>query len=109
MSNKIVKKSHKNLILNNITLERVNSIKVLVDILDENINWNLHIELVRNKISKNIGILYRASFYLDKESLKSIYFSFIHSYIGYYNQYRIQRYFGPVIPVWDPKFRPPNS
>ena len=52
---------------------------------DENITWNKHIELVENKISKNIGILYRASHYLDKKSLKSIYFSFIHNYVNYCN------------------------
>ena len=67
------------LILNNTTLERVNSIKFLGVILDENINWHKHIELVENKISKNIGILYGALLYLDKESLESIHFSFIHS------------------------------
>ena len=60
------------LILNNSTPERVNSIKFLGVIIDENINWNRHIELVENKISKNIGLLYRASLYLNKGSLKSI-------------------------------------
>ena len=46
------------LLLNNTTLERVNSMKILGVILDENINWNRHIELVENKISKNIGMLW---------------------------------------------------
>ena len=73
------------LILNNTTLERINSIKFLGAILDENTNWNRHMKLVENKIQKNIGILDRASLYLDKESLKSIYFSFINSYISYCN------------------------
>ena len=73
------------LILNNTTLQRVNSITFLGVVLNENINWNRHVELIENKISKNIGILYRASLYLDKESLKSIYFSFINSYISYCN------------------------
>ena len=63
----------------------VNFIKFLGVTLDENINWNRHIELAENKISKSIGILYRALLYLDKENLKSIYFSFIHSYISYCN------------------------
>ena len=39
--------------------------------------------MVENKISKNIGILYRAPYYLDKKSLKSIYFSFINNYVNY--------------------------
>ena len=49
------------LVLNNTTLERFNFIKFLGVILDENINWNRHIEVVENKISKNIGVLYRSS------------------------------------------------
>ena len=49
------------LVLNNTTLERFNLIKFLGVILDENINWNRHIEVVENKISKNIGVLYRSS------------------------------------------------
>ena len=46
------------------------SVKFLRVIIDENIIWNKHIELVENKISKNIGILYRASHYLDKKKSK---------------------------------------
>ena len=38
------------LVLNNTTLERVNSIKFLGVILDENINWNRHTQLIENKI-----------------------------------------------------------
>ena len=70
---------------NNIKIKRESSVKFLGVITDENITWNKHIELVENKISKNIGILYRASHYLDKKSLKSIYFSFIHNYVNYCN------------------------
>ena len=41
-------------------------------IIDENITWNKYIELVENKISKNIGIiLYRSSHYLDKKVYKT--------------------------------------
>ena len=54
--------------LDNTALERVNSLKFLGVILDETINWNRHIELVENKISKNIGILYRVLLYLNIES-----------------------------------------
>ena len=43
-----------------------------------------HIEAVENKISKNIGVLYRASHLLDFKNLK-IYFSFIFIYISYAN------------------------
>ena len=35
-------------------------------ILDEHLSWKSHISHVANKISKSIGIIYRASFYLFK-------------------------------------------
>ena len=70
---------------NNIEIKRESSVKFQGVIIDENITWNKHMELVENKVSKNIGILYRASHYLDKKSLKSIYFSFIHNYVNYCN------------------------
>ena len=53
--------------------------------LDENLTWKNHIELIENKTSKNIGLLYKANFLLNQNCLKSIYFSFIHSYINYAN------------------------
>ena len=58
---------------NSIKIKHESSVKFLGVIIDENITWNKHIELVENKISKNIGILYKPSHYLDKKSLKSIF------------------------------------
>ena len=53
--------------------------------LDENVNWQEHIRTVENKIAKNIGLLYRAKYLLNKASLKCIYFAYIHSYLNYAN------------------------
>ena len=39
----------------------------------------------RNKLAKNLGLLYQAKYILDNESLKTIYFSYIHSYLMYAN------------------------
>ena len=39
----------------------------------------------RKKIAKNLGLLYRAKRLLNEESLKIIYFSYIHSYLNYAN------------------------
>ena len=69
---------------NNIKIKRENSIKFLGVIIDENLTWKNHIEVVENKISKNIGVLYGASHLHDFKNLK-IYFSFIHIYISYAN------------------------
>ena len=70
---------------NNIEIERKKYIKFLGVIIDENLTWKNHIEVVENKISKNIEVLYRASHLFDFKNLLKIYFSFIHIYISYAN------------------------
>ena len=69
----------------NSILKRQASIKFLGIMLDENILWKEHIKTVENKLSKNIGLLCKSKQLLDNESLKSIYFSYIHSYLNYGN------------------------
>ena len=69
---------------NNIEIKRANSIKFLGVIIDENLTWKNHIEVVENKISKDIRVLYKASHLLDFKNLK-IYFSLIDIYISYAN------------------------
>ena len=66
-------------------IERKKAIKFLGVMLDENVNWQEHIRTVENKIAKNIGLLYRAKYLLNKASLKCIYFTYIHSYLNYAN------------------------
>ena len=56
--------------------------KFLGAIINENLTWKNHIEVVQNKISKNIGVLYRVVIYLISKILK-IYFSFAAIYISY--------------------------
>ena len=70
---------------NNIEIKRENSVKVLGLIIDENLTWKNHIEVVENKISNYIGVLYRASHLPDFKNPLKIYFSFIHIYISYAN------------------------
>ena len=61
------------------------SIKFLGIMLDEHTSWNDHIKTVESKLAKNIGLLNRGSYFLNKHSLKKIYFSYIHSYLNYGN------------------------
>ena len=53
--------------------------------LDEHLSWKDHIKIVENKLAKNIGLLYRVNQYLNESSLKTVYFSYIHSYLNYAN------------------------
>ena len=42
-------------------------------------------EIDEDKIAKNIGLIYKAKPYLNKDSLLALYFSYFHSYIKYAN------------------------
>ena len=49
------------------------------------LNMRNHTEVVEKKFSKNIGVLFRASYLLDFKNFLKIYFSFIHVSISYAN------------------------
>ena len=46
-------------------------------------NWIDHIAYVKNKISKGIGIIYKARSVLSKTSLVSLYYSYVYPYLTY--------------------------
>ena len=73
------------LFINNQVIKRQSSIKVLGILLDEDLSWKEHLKYTENKVAKNIGLIYKAKPYLNKDSLLAIYFSYIHSYINYAN------------------------
>ena len=66
-------------------VERVESIKFLGVLLDENLSWKDHIKYIENKVTKNIGLIYRAKLFLDKTSLLTLYYSYINTYLNYAN------------------------
>ena len=68
--------------INNVTIKREQIMKFLGVYLDENMTWKSHISSVEGKVSKNLGVLYKARTLLNNKCLKQIYFSFIHSYIA---------------------------
>ena len=67
--------------INNTLIKRVDHIKFLGVIFDENLTWKNHVNL----IEKSLGILHRAKFLLNQKYRKNVCFSFIHSYINYCN------------------------
>ena len=68
---KTIDNSSLNIIMDNQILTKVNSIKYLGIIVDNKLNWLDHIIHVKAKISKRIGIMYRARKYQNKNSLKN--------------------------------------
>ena len=72
--------------INNVRIERETTTKFLGVLLDENMTWRNHIACVENKITKNLGLLYKARHLLNTVCTKQLYFSFIHySYLNYAN------------------------
>ena len=60
--------------LNGNIIEKENSLKFLAAILDEHLIWKKHIHLIENKVSKNVGVLYKTNKLINFKCLRSIYF-----------------------------------
>ena len=71
------------LFINNELLKQVECNKFLGVILDENLNWEYHINEVQNKISKNIGVMSRVKYKLGTKELYILYCSLILPYLNY--------------------------
>ena len=83
---------------NGTDIECVRSMKYLGVILDNNLNFNLHIDMISSKLSKSVGILTRVGNYLPSGTMLSLYYSIVHPFLSYcilayYNapQYLINR------------------
>ena len=72
-----------NVQINGTQIERVESFNFLGIMLDENLTWKSHIEMVAKKISKVTGILYRLKNIFLESVLFVLYNSLIVSYINY--------------------------
>lgn len=69
--------------LGSYNLEHDRTFKLLGVVLDENMKFDAHIQSITKKISISIGIMYRIKNYLSFNVLKSLYYSFIYSYLSY--------------------------
>ena len=83
--NKRKKKMNINLFINNYEITQVNEVVFFGVVLDQHLSWKPQIAQVANKISKSIGITFKSSFYLFKESMRTLYFSLVYPYLYYCN------------------------
>ena len=75
--------SDTNISICNTLIERVYSCKFLGITLDSTLTWNNHIQVIKNKISKGIGILRKAGGILNASTLETLYYSFVYPYLTY--------------------------
>ena len=64
-------------------IERKNTIKYLGIYIDNHLKWKTHIQHIKIKISKNLGIIYKLRYLVSITLLKQLYYSLIYPYISY--------------------------
>ena len=71
------------IVINNVQIPVTNFHNFLGVIIDKTLSFTYHIDLVSNKISKTIGILYKIKDFVPINILRIIYMSLIQSYLSY--------------------------
>ena len=62
-----------NIRINNCVIDRVHVTKFLGVLIDEKLNWKKHITFICSKLSKSIGVIYKASRLLNTPALYTLY------------------------------------
>ena len=76
-----------NVVVQQNTIDRVNSTKFLGLIIDDKLKWLKHIQHVKHKITRSLGIVYKIKHYLYKQTLLNMYYTFVFS-----NLFMVLRY-----------------
>ena len=71
------------ILLNNSPLQFKSSVKFLGIVIDNKLNFSEHIKTIKNKLSKNVGILNRLKKFVPPETLRNLYFSLLYPYLNY--------------------------
>lgn len=99
-------------------LNRVDVVKYLGLILNTNLNFTHHVNLIKNKIAKFVGVFRRIGKFLNESVKLSLYFAYIHSHIVYLNciwgvapEYKLKSIYGlprltPSHTLYGPKILP---
>ena len=84
---------NRDLIVDNVVIENVRQSKFLGVIIDQSLTFNNHIQYIKGKISRALGVLYKCRKYLNQSTLLTLYYAFIYPYFTY------------CIPVWGNTFQ----
>ena len=71
------------IILENNVLEL--NTKFLGVYIDQHLEWKIHVNFFAAKISKSVGLLYKAEYYLPSTSFLTLYYALIYPYLTYCN------------------------
>ena len=68
------------LTLENTVIKQVTETKFLGILIDQHLSWKPHIDFVSKKISKSVGIIAEARFYLSAQTLMTLYYSLVYPF-----------------------------
>ena len=71
--------------IENDVLKQVDNIKFLGVYIDQHLTWKTHVNFIAAKISKSVGLLYKAKYYLPSKSLLILYYALVYPYLTYCN------------------------
>ena len=73
------------IIIESNVLEQVDNTRFLGVYTDQHLMWKTHVNFIAAKISKSVGLLYKAKYYLPSKSLLTLYYAVIYPYLTYCN------------------------
>ena len=83
VTNRKISQIQNNVVLDGKLMSFVPQHKFLGVSLDNKLKFDKHIEIIRNKISKSIGIMFKIQKLVPQSCLKTLYYSFIYPYLLY--------------------------
>ena len=72
-----------NIKINNLAIKQSTNFKFLGILIDENHNWKMQINNIKNKLYYGLSLLHRYKYKFNINTLVMLYFSFFHSHINY--------------------------
>ena len=82
---KSIERPSVNLKIDGECLSEVDKTKFLGVVIDNKLSWRDHINYISGKIARGIGILIKARAFINKDTLITLYYSFVYPYFLYCN------------------------
>ena len=61
----------------------VDKTKFLGVVIDKKLTFESHVQYIKGKINRGMGIIYKAGKYLNRDSLITLYYSFLYPYLNF--------------------------
>ena len=88
-----------NIRINNCVIDRIHVTKFLGVLIDEKLKWKKHITLICSKLSKSIGVIYKASRLLNTPALYTLYCTLFLPFLNYCAEVWGNTYKSNILPL----------